>query len=81
MIHPNDFPYHELSIEERLVLVEGIWDSIATEQEKILLTDVQRAELDRRLAEHHANPSAAVSWEEVKAYVRTRIRERHKKSA
>lgn len=39
-----------LSVEERLELVEDLWDSIAEEDAATSLTDAQRAELDRRLA-------------------------------
>ena len=38
-----------LSIDERMQLVEDIWDSIAADQATLPLTDEQRAELDRRL--------------------------------
>ena len=38
-----------LSIDERMQLVEDIWDSIATDQAILPLTDEQRIELDRRL--------------------------------
>jgi len=38
-----------LSIPERIRLVEEIWDTIAEENEAFELTDVQRRELDRRL--------------------------------
>ena len=31
------------------------------------LTDAQRAELERRLADHKANPDDVVSWKEIKA--------------
>jgi putative addiction module component (TIGR02574 family) len=60
-----------LSIEERLALVEELWDSIA---EATPLTEAQRAELDRRLAEHKANPDDVVSWEEVKASITARLK-------
>ena len=42
-----------LSVAECLVLVEEVWDSIAAATP---LTDAQRIELDRRLADHEANP-------------------------
>ena len=38
-----------LSIDERMQLVEDIWDSIAADQAALPLTDEQRVELDRRL--------------------------------
>jgi len=38
-----------LTIEQRLRIVEDIWDSIAEEQQNQLLTDEQKMELDRRL--------------------------------
>ena len=40
-----------LPIEERLKLVEDLWDSIAAEQEKLPLTAAQKKELDERLNE------------------------------
>jgi putative addiction module component (TIGR02574 family) len=46
----------ELSPAERLELVEELWDSLAEHAEDVPLTDEMRAELDRRLAEHEANP-------------------------
>lgn len=38
-----------LSINERILLVEAIWDSIAADQAMLPLTPEQRDELDRRL--------------------------------
>ena len=38
-----------LSINERMQLVEDLWDSIAADQAVLPLTDEQRIELDRRL--------------------------------
>jgi putative addiction module component (TIGR02574 family) len=38
-----------LPIEERIRLVEDLWDSIAAEQSALALTPDQKTELDRRL--------------------------------
>ena len=38
-----------LSINERIQLVEDIWDSIAADQVALPMTDEQRVEIDRRL--------------------------------
>ncbi len=39
----------QLPVEERIKLVEDLWDSIAADQRALPLTDEQKAELDRRL--------------------------------
>jgi putative addiction module component (TIGR02574 family) len=56
-----------LSMAERLLLVEEIWDSIADEVEELEIPLSHRQELDRRLASLQADPSAGASWPEVKA--------------
>ena len=39
----------ELPVDERIKLVEELWDSIAADQDALPLTKEQKAELDRRL--------------------------------
>lgn len=56
-----------LSAEDRMILLEEIWDSIAAHPNAIELTDAQRHELDLRLEAHMANPQDGASWAEVKA--------------
>ena len=63
-----------LPVEERLALVEDIWDSIAADSAGLPLTDAQRAELDRRLDEHETTPDNVVSWEEVKGSITKRLK-------
>lgn len=63
-----------LSVEERLALVEDLWDSIAGESAATSPTDAQRAELDRRLADDEANPNDVVPWEDVKTSIATRLK-------
>ena len=46
----------KLSISERILLVEDIWDSIAEAPEEIALTQAQEQELDARLDAYHRNP-------------------------
>src|SRR5436305_7199724 len=55
-----------LSLPERILLVEEIWDSIAETPEEIALTEAQRAELYRRLAAYETDPQAGSTWEEVR---------------
>ena len=63
----------ELPVAERMQLVEVIWDSISAAPESLPLTQWQRDELDRRLAEYEADPSSASSLEEVFARVRSSL--------
>ena len=64
----------KLSIEDRIELVQEIWDSIAEGAEQILLIEAPKQELDRRLADDEANPADAVPWEVVKAEAPLSIR-------
>jgi putative addiction module component (TIGR02574 family) len=56
-----------MSVEDRIALATAIWHSIAAEPHAPLLDEAQRQELDRRLADHAANPDDVVTWERVKA--------------
>ncbi len=53
-----------LSIDDRIWLVQALWDSISAEPEQQKLTEAQQQELSRRLTDHHINPQSVVSWEE-----------------
>jgi len=59
-----------LPVAERVRLVEAIWDSISAVPEALPLTEWQKQELDRRLAEFEADPDAGSSLEEVFARIR-----------
>ena len=59
-----------LPASERMLLVEVIWDSIAAAPEALELTQWQKDELDRRIAELEADPEAGATLEEVFARIR-----------
>ena len=61
-----------LSIEDRIDLVQAIWDSIAAEQAYPDLTEAQQQEIDRRIADHEANPDNILTWQEIKASLKKR---------
>jgi len=56
-----------LSIPERIRLVEEIWDTIAEENEAFELTDAQKLELDRRLEAARKNPGRGRTRDEIKS--------------
>ena len=66
----------KLSIAERLELVQELWDSIAAdcEREPFSLTEEQREDLERRLAEAEADPAGGAPWQEVGERIRHRQR-------
>lgn len=60
----------ELSVAERIQMVEDIWDSIAAVPEAVPLSEGHRRELDRRLEAYHLNPDAGSPWTEVRERIR-----------
>jgi len=63
-----------LSAEQRIALAQEILDSIVAERQPPPLSEAKRQELQRRLAEHAADPDAVVSWEQVEAAALERFR-------
>jgi putative addiction module component (TIGR02574 family) len=59
-----------LTVAERIQLAEDLWDSLAEAPEVLELTEAQRAELDRRLEAHRADPDAAIPWEVLRQELR-----------
>ena len=55
----------ELSIPERIQLVEDIWDTIAAEADAVELTEEEKKIIEARLEEYHQNPEAGSPWPEV----------------
>lgn len=72
-----------LSVAERIQLVEDLWDSIAEDDPDAAfpVTPELAAELDRRLAAHERNPSAAEDWNTVRRRITNRLRVHRKKAA
>ena len=64
----------KLSAAERIQLAEDLWDSVAAEPEKLApLSEAQRAEIERRLAEHARDPASAATWADVRARLWSRV--------
>jgi putative addiction module component (TIGR02574 family) len=65
------FDFRQLPLAERVQLVEDIWDSIAQEAnvrvDALPLSEVQRAELLRRVADAEAHPDDRIPWEQVRS--------------
>ena len=53
-----------LSPEERLHLLDALWESLSATPEAVPLTSAQREELDRRLDELDREGPTGIPWEE-----------------
>lgn len=56
-----------MSLDQRIAIATAIWEDIASGTHPSRLTEQQRLELDRRLADHELNPNDVESWEQIKA--------------
>jgi len=63
----------KLPIEDRIRLVEDIWDSIAADQSSLDLTEAQKAELDKRLDAFEKDGEIGREASEVIADIKSRL--------
>jgi putative addiction module component (TIGR02574 family) len=63
----------ELPLDERIRLVEDIWDSIAADQSALPLSPEQRDELDRRLDAYELDGVPGRAAEDVIAEIRKKL--------
>lgn len=68
---PN-FRIEELTRDERLELIEALWDSLEASSNQVALTDEQRKELDFRIDEMDRDESLGIPWNEVVDQIRNR---------
>ena len=60
---------NKLSTPEKILLVEDLWDSIASDESAVPVPESHMEELDRRLKRYGSSPGNLLSLEEL----RTRI--------
>lgn len=56
----------QLSVPEKIQLVEDLWDDIAAHPEGLAVSEWQKSELDQRKAKHQKNSRSTFRWEDVK---------------
>ena len=61
-----------LSIPEKIVLLEELWDSIAANQDNVPVPESHKAELDKRFARHRDFPGEVLTLEELRRGVESR---------
>ena len=62
----------QLSTPEKILLVEDLWDSIASDDSHIPVPESHKAELDRRLERHINSPGELLLLEELQVRIETR---------
>ena len=62
-----------LPIDERIKLVQDLWDSISVDQNKLSLTDEQKEELDRRIDAFEIDKGKGRLAKDVLADVRQKL--------
>ena len=68
-----DIPQIEkLSIPEKILLVEDLWDNISSEESAIPVPQSHMAELDRRLVRHKSKPGELLSLDELQKRIESR---------
>ena len=72
-MNPIDLDIAKLSVAERIQLAEDLWDSVSAETADLPLTEAQKAELDRRIADLERDPQAGESWEVVRDRIEKRL--------
>lgn len=69
----NDIPeINKLSTPEKILLVEDIWDSIASNEAVVPVPQSHMKELDRRLKRYESAPGNLLSLEELQARIEKR---------
>ena len=61
-----------LDVDDRVRLIGDIWETIHADSEPPPLTEAQRTELRRRIAEHKRDPSSAIPADRALAKLRKR---------
>ena len=62
-----------LNVEERLELIESLWESLVEDPSNIPVTDAQKRMLDERLDEIDAGDDSGIPWEDLKARIKQRL--------
>ncbi|NNM01770.1 MAG: addiction module protein [Gammaproteobacteria bacterium] len=63
------------STEQRVAYVQELWDEIARYPENVPIPESHIRELEARLAEHKADPAAALPWSEVRQRLLNKLQE------
>ncbi len=58
-----------LTVSERIILAEALWDSVISEDDKIEMTESQILELDKRLKTFEIDQDEGATWALAKSRI------------
>ena len=61
-----------LSTAEKIELAEELWESVLEDQSNVQISEEQREELDKRLAQYELDKDKGDTWELVRARISTK---------
>lgn len=61
-----------LSVPEKILLVEDLWDSIAADEASVTVPQSHMEELDRRIKAYESRPGNLLSLEELRSRIERR---------
>ncbi len=62
-----------LNVEERLKLIESLWESLIVDPSNVPVTEAQKQLLNERLNEIESGDDSGTPWDEVKARILKRL--------
>ena len=69
----KSFDIKNLSLKEKISLVEDIWDEISNTQNYLGVSDEQKKELDSRLSKYKLNLSESKEWSIVREEIKSKL--------
>lgn len=64
--------YDQLTVPEKILRLQELWDDLAAREEDIELTPAQTKELEGRMKDYERDPTNGTPWPEVKDRIRKR---------
>lgn len=69
----KSFDIKNLSLKEKISLVEDIWDEISNTQNYVDVSDEQKKELDSRLSKYKLNLTESKEWSIVREEIKSKL--------
>jgi putative addiction module component (TIGR02574 family) len=66
----TDIDINQLSRDQRLDLIQELWESLTPTQNELALTDAQLDELDNRLDEMDVDNTLGIPWDQMLKHIR-----------